>query len=82
MGELTFAKRLHKRFLRDKSLADSGRDGGAGAATGPALLHLGPPRRQQGTLAISTVTYVDRASTFALRRSTLDFCLGGQRCFT
>ena len=25
------------------------------------------------------VTSVDRGSTFALRRSTLDFCLGGQR---
>ena len=27
----------------------------------------------------STVTEVKRGSTFALRRSTLDFCLGGQR---
>jgi len=27
----------------------------------------------------STVTYVNRGSTFALRRSTLDVCLGGQR---
>ena len=27
----------------------------------------------------STVTSVSRGSTFALRRSTLDFCLGGQR---
>ena len=27
----------------------------------------------------STVTYVNRYSTFALRRSSLDFCLGGQR---
>ena len=28
---------------------------------------------------ISTVAEVNRGSTFALRRSTLDFCLGGQR---
>ena len=27
----------------------------------------------------STVTYVNRGSTLALRRSTLDFCLSGQR---
>ena len=26
-----------------------------------------------------TLTQVNRGSTFALRRSTLDFCLGGQR---
>ena len=30
--------------------------------------------------AKSTVTQVNRGPTFALRRSTLDFCLGGQRC--
>jgi len=28
---------------------------------------------------VSTVTQVHRGSTFALRRSTLDFCLAGQR---
>jgi len=28
---------------------------------------------------LSTVTEVNRGSIFALRRSTLDFCLGGQR---
>jgi len=28
---------------------------------------------------VYTVTQVNRGSTFALRRSTLDFCLGGQR---
>ena len=28
---------------------------------------------------VSTVTSVKRGFTFALRRSTLDFCLGGQR---
>ena len=30
--------------------------------------------------AKSTVTQVTRGPTFALRRSTLDLCLGGQRC--
>ena len=30
---------------------------------------------------VSTVTYAKRGSTFALRRSTLDFCLGGQLSF-
>jgi len=28
---------------------------------------------------VSTVTKVNRSSTFALRHFTLDFCLGGQR---
>jgi len=31
------------------------------------------------TQMISTIIQVDRSSIFALRRSTLDFCLGGQR---
>jgi len=30
-------------------------------------------------LQVSTVTQVNRGSTFALRRSTLDVCLSGQR---
>ena len=40
-----------------------------------------PQQRCDGGLGfrVSTVTQVDRGSTFALRRSTLDFCLGGQR---
>ena len=33
----------------------------------------------QGTRQFSTVTQVNRGSTFTLRRSTLDFCLGGLR---
>jgi len=31
---------------------------------------------------VSTVTQANRGSTFALRRSTLDFCLGRQRSWT
>ena len=31
-----------------------------------------------GTQLFSTVFYVNRGATFILRRSTLDFCLGGQ----
>ena len=31
---------------------------------------------------VSTVSQVNRGSTLALRRSTLDFCLGGQRSLT
>ena len=34
---------------------------------------MGTPRLQK-----STVAYVNRGSTFALRSSTRDFCLGGQ----
>jgi hypothetical protein len=30
---------------------------------------------------LSTVTWVNRGSTFSFRRSTLDLCLGGQRSF-
>jgi len=30
------------------------------------------------SVPVSTVTEVNRGSTFALRRSTLDFCLGGR----
>ena len=33
-----------------------------------------------GRAVISTITY-NRGSTFTLRRSTLDVCLGGQRSF-
>ena len=35
-------------------------------------------RQQTWTLPESTVTWINRGSTFALRRSTLDLCLGGQ----
>ena len=48
---------------------------------GRGLTETGPDRetRSETPSSESAVTYVNRGSTFALRRSTLDFCLGGQR---
>jgi len=40
------------------------------------LIGFAPMARWSG---FSTVTEVNRGSTFSLRRSTLDFCPGGQR---
>ena len=36
-------------------------------------------RAHEKSIRVSTVTQVNRDSTSALRRSALDFCLGGQR---
>jgi len=49
-------------------------DGGGGAGGGAP--DRAPPRRRQPSW-YSTVTQVNRGSTFALRRSTLEFYLGG-----
>jgi len=55
--------------------------GGGSLLVEASLVEPRAHRRLQprGNLSQPTVTQVNRGSTFVLGRSTLDFCLGGQR---